>query len=107
MLNSGAISWASRKIKVLSLSSFKSKWYSASICRCKVVVMSRLLEEIGREQAQPTTIFKDNAVCIYTAMHNNKPLGENERVFYDKHCLSRPRCLAKVHCSQERYMDLL
>ncbi len=71
MLNSGAILWASRKIKVVLLSSFQSKWYSSSICGCKVVVMCRFLEEIGREQTQPTTIFEDNAACIYAVMHNN------------------------------------
>jgi hypothetical protein len=79
MLNGGAISWASRKIKVVSLSSFESEWYSASICGCEVVVMRRLLEEIGREQTEPTVIFEDNAACIYTAMHDKKPFGRRSK----------------------------
>jgi hypothetical protein len=32
MLNSGATSWASHKIKVKLLSSLESEWYRASIC---------------------------------------------------------------------------
>jgi hypothetical protein len=42
MLNGGAVSWEGRKIKVVSVSSFESKWYSTSICGCEVVVMRRL-----------------------------------------------------------------
>jgi hypothetical protein len=79
MLNGGAISWASSKIKVVSLSSFESEWYSASICGCEVVVMRRLLEEISREQTKPTVIFEDNAACIYTAMHDKKPFGRRSK----------------------------
>jgi hypothetical protein len=79
MLNSGAISWASRKIKVVLLSSFESEWYSASICGCEVVVMCRLLEEIDREQTAPTVILEDNTACIYTVMHDKKPFGRRSK----------------------------
>jgi hypothetical protein len=78
MLGGGAVSWSSRKIKVVSLSSFESEWYSASICVCEIVVMRRLLEEIGREQRAPTVLFEDNAACIYTAM-NGTPLGQRSK----------------------------
>jgi hypothetical protein len=62
MLGGAAISWSSRKIKVVALSSFnvESKWYSASICCCKVTVVS----EIGFPQDRPTAVFEDNAACI-------------------------------------------
>jgi hypothetical protein len=39
MLNGGAISWSSKKIKVVSISSFESEWYSASIAACEVAVV--------------------------------------------------------------------
>jgi hypothetical protein len=78
MLNGAAISWASRKIKVVSLSSFESEWYSASICGCEVEVLRRLLEEIGREQTGPTVLFEDNAACIHSAM-NDKGLGPRSK----------------------------
>ena len=71
MLNGGAISWSSRKIKVVSISSFESEWYSASIAGCEVVVVRRLLEEIGRTQAEPTVLFEDNAACILASRENS------------------------------------
>lgn len=67
LLNGAAISWSSRKIKVVALSSFESEWYSASICGCEVVTVRRLLEEILRQQTVPTKIFEDNAACIHSA----------------------------------------
>jgi hypothetical protein len=79
MLNGGAISWSSRKIKVVAISSFESEWYSASICGCEVVVVRRLLEEIGRAQSDPTTIFEDNAACVYTATNYNKPMAPRSK----------------------------
>jgi hypothetical protein len=67
MLNGGAISWSSSKIKVVSISSFESEWYSASIAGCEVVVMQRMLEEIGRAQSEPTVLFEDNSACILSS----------------------------------------
>lgn len=67
MLNGGAISWASRKIKVVAVSSFESEWYSASICGLEIKAMRRLLEEMGYNQHEPTSLFEDNAACIYSS----------------------------------------
>ena len=79
ILNGGAVSWSSRKIKVVSLSSFESEWYSASICGCEVVVVRRLLEEIGRPQDAPTEIFEDNAACIHSAMNFRTALNPRSK----------------------------
>ena len=67
MLNGGAVSWSSRKIKVVSISSFESEWYSASICGCEIAVLRRLLEEIDFGQTGPTVLFEDNAACVHVA----------------------------------------
>ena len=67
MLNGGAVSWASRKIKVVSISSFESEWYSASICGCEIAVLRRLMEEIDFAQKTPTVLFEDNAACVHVA----------------------------------------
>lgn len=67
MLNGGPVSWSSRKIKVTSLSSFESEWYSASMCGCEVQVLRRTLEELGFVQDAPTVLFEDNAACIYSS----------------------------------------
>ena len=78
MLNGAAVSWSSRKIKVVAISSFESEWYSASICGCEVVVVRRTLEEIGRPQKQPTKIFEDNAACIHSSK-DNKQFGPRSK----------------------------
>jgi hypothetical protein len=78
MLNGGAISWSSKKIKVVSISSFESEWYSASIASCEIAVVRRLLEEMDRKQVKPTVVFEDNAACIYAAT-NNKPFGQRAK----------------------------
>jgi hypothetical protein len=79
ILNGGAVSWSSRKIKVVSLLSFESEWYSASICGCEVVVVRCLLEEIGRPQDAPTEIFEDNAACIHSAMNFRTALNPRSK----------------------------
>jgi hypothetical protein len=78
MLGGAAISWSSRKIKVVAISSFESEWYSASICGCEVTVIRRLLEEIGFPQAKPTKVFEDNAACIYSSM-DSKPMNPRSK----------------------------
>jgi hypothetical protein len=78
MLNGAAISWSSRKIKVVALSSFESEWYSASICGCEVTVVRRLLEEIGFVQVSPTKVMEDNAACIYSSM-DAKPMNPRSK----------------------------
>jgi hypothetical protein len=78
MLGGAAISWSSRKIKVVALSSFESEWYSASICGCEVTVVRQLLEEIGFPQDNATKVFEDNAACIYSSM-DNKPMNPRSK----------------------------
>jgi hypothetical protein len=78
MLGGAAISWSSRKIKVVALSSFESEWYSASICGCEVTVVRRLLEEIGFPQPESTKVFEDNAACIYSSM-DSKPMNPRSK----------------------------
>ena len=67
MLNNGPISWSSKKLKVTSLSSFESEWYSASLCGCEVESLRRLLDDLGYTQTSPTTLYEDNAACIYSS----------------------------------------
>jgi Reverse transcriptase (RNA-dependent DNA polymerase) len=78
MLNSAAISWSSRKIKVTSLSSFESEWYAASICGCEVEVLRRTLEEIGFAQDAPTVLYEDNAAVLF-ASDKSKPMSTRSR----------------------------
>ena len=74
MLNNGPISWSNKKIKVTSLSSFESEWYSASICGCEVEALSRLPEDLGYQQISPTILYEDNAACIYSS-YPDRPMS--------------------------------
>ena len=65
-------------MKVTSLSSFESEWYSASICGCEVEVLRRSLEELGYAQKAPTTLYEDNAACIY-ASEPGRPMSARSR----------------------------
>ncbi len=58
MLNRAAFHWASRKIKVVTLSSFER--YSASVCAAEVTGMRRMLRELGIEQSSPTLLHEDH-----------------------------------------------
>jgi hypothetical protein len=78
MLNSAVISWSSRKIKVVAISSFESEWYSASICGCDVNVVRRLLEEIGFVQDAQTKVMEDNAACICSPV-DAKPMNPRSK----------------------------
>ena len=78
LLNGAAISWSSKKIKVVAISSFESEWYSASICGCEITVVRRMLEEIDRRQEEPTKLFEDNAACIHSSK-DNKEFGPRSK----------------------------
>ena len=78
MLNNGPISWSSKKIKVTSLSSFESEWYSASLCGCEVESLRRLLEDLGYAQTSPTVLYEDNAACIF-ASDPDRPMNARSK----------------------------
>ena len=67
MLNNCQISWSSKKIKITSLSSFESEWYSASLCCCEVEALRSLLEDLGYGQTSQTVLYEDKAACIYSS----------------------------------------
>jgi len=80
MLNRAAISWASRKLRTVALSSFESEYYSASVCGCEVTVVRRLLEEIGFPQQEPTKLHEDNMACIYALQCNRGVHGRAKHI---------------------------
>jgi hypothetical protein len=80
MLNGAAISWASRKLRTIALSSFESEYYSASVCSCEVTVVRRLLEEIGFPQEEPTKLHEDNMACIYASQSDRGVHGRAKHI---------------------------
>jgi hypothetical protein len=95
------ISLSSKKIKVMSLSSFESEPYSALICGAEVEVLRRLLEDLCYSQADPTVLFEDNnCTCIHSS-DPDRPLGARSKHIdtrvYRRRDLVRDKMLSLVN----------
>jgi hypothetical protein len=66
---SGAISWASKKKPIVSLSTIEAKYVVAIAGVCQAIWMRRMLRDLRHDQEGATTIFCDNTSTI--ALSNN------------------------------------
>jgi len=48
-MNSGAVSWSSRKQPLVTLSTTEAKFVVAANCACQTIWMRRILEKIGHK----------------------------------------------------------
>eukprot|EP00961_Rhodomonas_salina_P072830 978482-Rhodomonas_salina.1 len=65
LLNSAVISWQSVRQQVTALSSAEAEYYAASVAGTDVTYMCHVLQDLGYEQKDPTTLWEDNMACIY------------------------------------------
>ena len=63
-LGKSTISWCSRKQNTVALSSTEAEYTSATETACEGVWLRKLLNDLGREQEGPTTIYCDNMSAI-------------------------------------------
>eukprot|EP00253_Pinus_taeda_P024043 PITA_24043 len=63
-LGSGAISWASKKQPILSLSTAEAEYVAAIAAACQAVWVRRMLKDLHHDQEGATTIFCDNTLAI-------------------------------------------
>ncbi|XP_071727426.1 secreted RxLR effector protein 161-like [Rutidosis leptorrhynchoides] len=63
-MGSGAISWQSKKQKVVALSTTKAEYISLYLARCQVVWLRRILAELTHPQLSATKILCDNRSAI-------------------------------------------
>eukprot|EP00253_Pinus_taeda_P028228 PITA_28228 len=63
-MGSRAISWASKKQPVVSLSTAKAKYVAATAAACQAVWLRRVLRDLCHEQENGTTIYCDNSSAI-------------------------------------------
>ena len=63
-LNSGAISWSSKKQPVVSLSTTEAEYIAAASCACQAIWLRRLLENLKYVSRGPTAIHCDNSSAI-------------------------------------------
>ena len=64
VLGTGAISWSSRKQKIVTLSTTEAEFVAATACACQAIWLSKILEELRFKQKGATIIFCDNNSAI-------------------------------------------
>eukprot|EP00961_Rhodomonas_salina_P079843 1073017-Rhodomonas_salina.1 len=71
MLHGAAISWRSKSQEIVAMSTAEAELITASRAaqELEALYLRTMLSDLGYEQTEPTTIFKDNDACI--AMSKN------------------------------------
>ena len=64
MLNSGAITWSSKKQQIVTLSTTEAEFVAAASTSCQAIWLRRLLEMLDYQQHDPTVIHCDNISAI-------------------------------------------
>eukprot|EP00253_Pinus_taeda_P033246 PITA_33246 len=106
---SGAISWASRKQPIVSLSTAEVEYVVATIEVCQAIWMRRMLRDLRHDQEGTTTIFCDNTSTI--AMSNNSIFHKRTKHIDVKYHFIRELIdndeIMLQHCkSQEQFTDI-
>lgn len=64
LMNSGAVSWSSRKQPIVTLSTTEAEFVAAASCACQAIWMRRILEKLGHKYKGSTTIMCDSSSAI-------------------------------------------
>lgn len=110
LLNGGAVSLASKKQPVVTLSTTEAEFVAAAACACQCVWMRRILEQLDCLQLQPTTILCDNSSTI--KLSKNPVLhGRSKHIdvrFHFLRDLTKEEVVRIIHCgTKEQVADIM
>ena len=110
VLSSGAVSWASKKQPVVTLSTTEAEFIAAASCACQAVWVRRMLEKLDHESAGTTIIYFDNSSTIKLSK-NPVMHGRSKHIdvrFHFLRDLTRDGVVTLMHChSQEQLADIM
>ena len=66
-LGSGAISWSSKKLPTVALSSTEAEYRGADVAACEAIWLKRLLKDLGELVDAPIPVYCDNLSSIQLA----------------------------------------
>eukprot|EP00253_Pinus_taeda_P011002 PITA_11002 len=109
-MGSGAISWASKKQRIVALSTAEVEYVAATAVACQAVWMRRMLRSLSQEQAKATVIFCDNSSAIAlskNSMFHKRTKHIDTRFHYIRELVNNGEIILE-HCStQEQVADIL
>ena len=109
-MNSGTVSWSSKKQLVVTLSTTEVEFIAAASSACQVVWLRRILTVLNQEQRSPTMVFCDN-ISVIKLSKNRVMHGCSKHInvrFHFLQDLVRDGILELIHCStQQQVADIL
>ena len=110
LLSGGAVSWASKKQPVVTLSTIEAEFVAATFCVCQCIWIRRVLENIGHSQSKCTTIMCDNSSTIKVSK-NPVMHGRSKHIdvrFHFLRDLTKEEVVKSVHCgTNDQVADIL
>ena len=110
LMNSGAVSWSSKKQPVVTLSTTEAEFVAAASSACQVVWLRRILTVLNQEQSNPTVVFCDNISAIKLSK-NPVMYGRSKHIdvrFHFLRDLVKDGILELIHCfTQQQVADIL
>ena len=110
MYGEGAVSWASKKQAIVTLSTTEAEYVAAAYGACQAVWLRNVLEDIGFNQEKGTTLFCDNSSAI--KLSRNPVLhGRSKHISVRYHFLRdlvSDEVISMEYCStQEQLSDIM
>lgn len=110
MLNSGAISWSSKKQQIVTLLTIEAEFVVAASSSCEALWLRNMLEILGDEQKGPTIIYCDNKstikLCKNLVMHGRSK-DIDVRFHFLRNFCKEEKIMLRYCKSKEQVTDIL